>query len=88
MAQRKRYAAAFSNLLEARSLNPHNTETESLLARMRNILGPDVQNLTPPKVTLKRHPSGAPLRIAQLRLNTTGRYIADGIWTEWHEKAN
>jgi len=85
MAQRKRYAAAFSNLLEARSLNPHNTETESLLARMRNILGPDVQNLTPPKVTLKRHPSGAPLRIAQVRLNTTGRYIADGIWTEWHE---
>jgi len=44
-----------------------------------------VQNLTPPKVTLKRHPSGAPLRIAQVRLNTTGRYIADGIWTEWHE---
>jgi tetratricopeptide (TPR) repeat protein len=85
MAQRKRYAAAFTNLLEARRLNPHNTETESLLTRIRNILGPDAQNLTPPKVTLKRHPSGAPRRIAQVRLNATGRYIADGIWTEWYE---
>lgn len=85
MAQRKRYAAAFSNLLEAQRLNPDNTDTESLLARMRNILGPDAQNLTPPKVTLKRHPSGAPSRIAQVRLNTTGRYIAEGIWTEWYE---
>ena len=85
MAQRKRYAAAFSSFLEARRLNPHDTETESLLARLRNTLGPDAQNLTPPKVTLKRHPSGAPSRIAQVRLNTTGRYVADGIWTEWYE---
>jgi tetratricopeptide (TPR) repeat protein len=85
MAQRKRYAAAFSNLLEARRLNPDNPETVSLLARIRNILGPDAQNLTPPKVDLKRHPSGAPRSIAQLRLNTTGGYIADGIWTEWYE---
>jgi len=85
MAQRKRYAAAFSNLLEARRLNPDNTETESLLARIGNILGPGAQNLTPPKVDLKRHPSGAPRRMAQVRLNATGRYIADGIWTEWYE---
>jgi len=85
MAQRKRYAAAFSNLLEAQRLDPDNTETESLLARLRDILGPAAQNLTSPKVSLKRYPSGAPRRIVQVRLNTAGRYIADGIWTEWHE---
>jgi Flp pilus assembly protein TadD len=85
MAQRKRYAAAFSDFLEAQRLNPHNTETESLLARLRNILGPDAQNVMPPKVTLERYPSGAPSRIAQVRLNTSGRYMADGIWTEWYE---
>jgi len=85
MAQRKRYAAAFSNLLEARRLNPHNAETESLLARLRDILGPDAQNLTPPKISLKQHPSGVPSRIAQVRLNPTGRYSADGIWTEWYQ---
>jgi tetratricopeptide (TPR) repeat protein len=85
MAQRKNYAAAFSNLLEARRLNPDNPKTASLLARIRDILGPEAQNITPPKVALKRHPSGAPRRIAQVRLNTTGRYIAEGIWTEWYE---
>lgn len=85
MAQRKRYAAAFSDLLEAQRLNSNNTETESLLTRIRSILGPEAQNITAPKVTLKRHPSGAPSRIAQVRLNTAGRYVADGIWTEWYE---
>jgi len=85
MAQRKRYAAAFSNLLEARRLNPHDTETESLLARIGNLLGPDAQNRTSPKVTLERYPSGAPRRIAQVQLDTTGRPLADGIWTEWYE---
>jgi tetratricopeptide (TPR) repeat protein len=85
MAQRQRYAAAYANLLEAQRLNPDNTETASLLARIGNTLGPDAQNLRPPKVDLKRHPSGAPRRMAQVQLNTSGRYIADGIWTEWYE---
>jgi tetratricopeptide (TPR) repeat protein len=85
MAQRQRYAAAYANFMEAQRLNPHNTETESLLARIRNMLGPDAQSLTPPKISLRRHPSGAPHRIAQVRRNQTGRFMADGIWTEWYE---
>ena len=85
MAQRRRYATAFSDLLEARRLNPDNTETASLLARLGNLLGPDAQNITPPKVSLERYPSGAPRSIAQVHPNKAGRYVADGIWTEWYE---
>lgn len=85
MARRGRYAAAFSNLLEARRLNPEDRETGSLLARLGAQLGPEARSLVPPKVTLRRYPSGALSKIVQVKPGATGRYIADGIWTEWYE---
>ena len=85
MAERHRYEAAYSDLLEARRLNPQNKDTESLLARLRKRLGPKAQNIALPKVALKRYPSGALLRIAQMKPDATGRYIPDGIYTEWYE---
>jgi tetratricopeptide (TPR) repeat protein len=85
MAQRQRYAAAFSDLLEARRLNPQNKDTESLLARLRERLGSKARNIALPKIALKRYPSGALLRIVQMKPDATGRYIPDGIWTEWYE---
>jgi tetratricopeptide (TPR) repeat protein len=85
MAERGRYKAAYSDLLEARRLNPQNKDTESLLARLRKRLGPKAQNIALPKVALKRYPSGALLRIAQMKPDATGRYIPDGIYTEWYE---
>jgi len=85
MAERHRYEAAYSDLLEARRLNPQNKDTESLLARLRERLGPKARNIALPKVALKRYPSGALLRIAQMKPDATGRYIPDGIYTEWYE---
>ncbi len=85
MAERRRYAVAYPSLLEALRLNPRNTEAESALARLRELLEPEERNSAPPKVTLKRYPSGAPRQIVQVRPDTTGRYIPDGILTEWYE---
>jgi tetratricopeptide (TPR) repeat protein len=85
MAQRGRYAAAYSDLLEARRLNPQDKDTEFLLARLRERLGSEVRNIQPPKIALKSYPSGALLRIVQMKPDSTGRYIPDGIWTDWHE---
>ena len=45
----------------------------------------EARNIQPPKVALKNYPSGALLRIVQVKPDATGRYILDGIWTEWHE---
>jgi len=85
MAQRGRYKAAFSDLLEARRLKPQDKETEFLLTRLRELLGPEARNIALPKIALKRYPSGALLRIVQMKPDPTGRYIPDGIWTEWYE---
>jgi tetratricopeptide (TPR) repeat protein len=85
MAERHRYEAAYSDLLEARRLNPQNKDTEFLLARLRERLGPEARNIALPKVALKRYPSGALLRVVQMKPDATGRYILDGIWTEWYE---
>ena len=48
-------------------------------------LEPEARNIQPPKVALKSYPSGALLRIVHMKPDSTGRYIPDGIWTEWHE---
>jgi len=85
MAERGRYAAAYSDLLEARRLNPQDKETEFFLARLLERLGPEARNIGQPKVALERYPSGAVFIIAQMKPNTTGRYIPDGIYTEWYE---
>ncbi len=85
MAERHRYAAAYSDILEARRLNPQDKDTELLLARLRERLGPEARNIALPKVALERYPSGALLRIAQMKPDATGRYIPDGIYTEWYE---
>jgi len=85
MAERGRYKAAYSDLLEARRLNPGNKETEFLLSRLRERLGLEARNIAPSKIALKRYPSGALLRIVQVKPKAKGRYIPDGIWTEWYE---
>ena len=85
MAQRNRFAAAYANLLESRRMNPQNAETEALLALVRKRLGQEATPIEPPKVSLKRHPSGFPSSIVQVRRNAAGKYIPEGIWTEWYE---
>ncbi len=84
MAERGRFAVAYPSLMEALRLNPRNTEAESALVRLREILGPEVRD-TPPKVTLKRYASGAPEQIVQMRPNASGGFVPDGIATDWYE---
>lgn len=85
MAQRNRFAAAYSNLLEAQRLNPQNDETEALLSLVRKRLGPEIQTIHPPKISLKRYRSGMPHSITQVQPNAEGRYIPEGAWTQWYE---
>jgi tetratricopeptide (TPR) repeat protein len=84
MAERERFAVAYPSLLEALRLNPRNAEAESALVRLREILGPELRE-DPPKVSLKRYPSGAPEQIVQVRPDAAGGFIPDGIATEWYE---
>jgi tetratricopeptide (TPR) repeat protein len=84
MAERGRYAVAYPSLLEALRLNPQNVEAERAIARLRGLLRPEARGDSP-KVTLKRYPSGAPRQIVQVRPDATGRYIPDGISTDWYE---
>jgi tetratricopeptide (TPR) repeat protein len=85
MAERHRYEVAYPSLLEALRLNPQNAQAESALARLRELLEPAARSAAPPKVTLTRYPSGAPLEVAQVRLDSSGRYTRHGILTEWYE---
>jgi tetratricopeptide (TPR) repeat protein len=85
MAERGRYAAAYSELREARRLNPQDKDTEFLLSRLRERLGAEARNIGQPKVALERYPSGALLIMAQLKPDVRGRYVPDGIYTEWYE---
>jgi len=84
MAERGRFAVAYPSLMEALRLNPRNTEAESALVRLREILGPGLRGDSP-KVTLKRYTSGAPERIVQVRANASGSFVPDGIATDWYE---
>lgn len=84
-AERGRYALAYSSLMEAVRVNPQNGDARSALDRLREMLDPDAQNPVLPKVSLDKYPSGAPSKIVQVKSDTTGRYIPNGVWTEWYE---
>lgn len=85
MAERKRYPIAYSSLMEAVRIYPQNTEARSALQRLKQMPDPGMLVHHPPKVTLEKYPSGALSRIVQVRPDSTGRYIPEGIWTEWYE---
>ena len=85
MAERGRYPLAYPSLVEAVRINPQNAEARSALNRLSELIGPDVRNPGQPKVTVDKYPSGIVSKIVQVRPDATGRYIADGISTEWYE---
>jgi len=88
MAERKRYAPAYTSIREALRLNPRNMEAKSALSRLSKLVMPEAQNNAQPKVTLKEYPSGAVQTITQVKLNKSGRYIPDGILTDWYESGD
>jgi len=86
MAERRRYSLAYSMLSEAVRINPQNERAASALARLSELVDPELRHPDPPKIAMDKYPSGVPSKIVQMRKSfTTGRYIADGIWTEWYE---
>jgi len=85
MAERRRYAVAYSSISEALRLNPRNTEAESARARLHQLVEPGARSTDPPKVSLASYPSGAPQRIDQVSPNAAGRHVSNGISTEWFE---
>ncbi len=85
MAERQRYSLAYSSLMEAVRINPQNADAKSALDGLRELLEPDARNPALPKVSLEKYASGVPSKIVQVRPDATGRYLPDGIWTEWYE---
>ncbi len=84
LASRGHGPAAYSHLLEARAIDPGHPETKELLARVGGQLGGAAASFETPKFTVEKHPSGAISTIVQVRLDSRGQPVSDGIWTEWH----
>lgn len=85
MAARQRYSLAYSSLMESLRINPQNEKAKSTLDRLKELLDPDARNPVLPKVSLEKYPSGAPRKSVQVRPDESGRYVPNGIWTEWYE---
>ena len=84
MAERGRYAAAMSHLLEAQKIAPRHPETTKLMAEVGRHLG-GTREIVPPLIDVQRYESGSPRQIVQVRPGADGNYIPDVIWTEWYE---
>jgi tetratricopeptide (TPR) repeat protein len=85
MAERQRYALAYPSIMEAYRLNPRNTRAVPALDRLRGLVSPDSLYPAPARVTLEKYESGSPRKIVQVRPDSTGREVPDGILTEWYE---
>jgi len=85
MAERGRYAAAYSSLLEARRLNSGNADTEWALERLAGLIGPQAREIGQPEISIRSYSSGTPREVYQHLSDAAGRPVANGIWTEWYE---
>ena len=86
MAERRRYQFAYSGLMEALRINPQNEKAKSAIPRLRELIGSGSCRPDPPKFAVDKYSSGVPSKIVQIRLSEeTGKYIPNGIWTEWYE---
>ncbi len=85
MAERGRYATAYSSLREAQRLNPANTDARWALQRLAELIGPQAGTLERPEISIRSYASGVPRQVYQHVRDTAGRPVADGIWTEWYE---
>lgn len=85
MAERGRVRIAYSSLMEALRLNPNNTNARKSLDQIRPSLAGQELDPRPLSVQLSRYPSGAPHKLVQGRLDSSGRLLPDGIEVEFYE---
>jgi hypothetical protein len=85
MLQRGKYRAALTSLAEARRLNPQDRSLAQRISALRSRLGAEHLDTRMPKTGITEYPSGAPRVFSQARPNAEGRYVSDGIRTEWYE---
>jgi tetratricopeptide (TPR) repeat protein len=85
MAKRDRMRVAHASLLEARRINPKNLTVKKALAEFPPLPGDQAQNLSAPSILLDVYPSRAPRRLVQVRHDSSGRVVPDGIEVEFYE---
>jgi tetratricopeptide (TPR) repeat protein len=84
MSKRGRFDVAYASLIEALRLNPNNSRAKTTLARIRQIMGSQTANPQLALPMLSLYASQAPLTLTQVRRNTDGRSIIDGVKVEFH----
>jgi len=85
MVKRGRLDIAYASLQEALRLNPNNSSNQKTLAWVRKALGGLTFNPELPQIMLEIYPSRAPRKLVQLRSDSNGRPVRDGIEVEFYE---
>ncbi len=85
MTNRGRPDIAYSSVMEALRLNPNNANARSILARIKTVMKGQKLDPSPPFIQLDIYPSRAPRKLVQLRRDSQGRSITDGLEVEFHE---
>ena len=85
MTERGRLRIAYSSLMEALRLNPNNTEARKKLDQIQPALAGQELDPRPFAVQQSRYPSGAPHKLVQGRLDSSGHFLPDGIEVEFFE---
>lgn len=85
MARRGNPRIAYSSLMEALRLNPNNAGARMTLNQIQPLLGGQPPSAQMPFPVLEIYPSLTPRKLVQVRYDSSGRIIPDGIEVEWHE---
>jgi tetratricopeptide (TPR) repeat protein len=85
MARMGRPDIAYASLLDALRLNPGNTGAKATLNQVRAQLKGYSPSPEVPYISLAIYPSQAPLSLVQMRRDSNGRPVPDGIKVEFYE---
>lgn len=85
MAERGRPRVAYSSLMEALRLNPNNTSAQEALNHIRPLLAGQNLNPQPLMIRVAYFPTGAPRKIVQGRMDSSGNFIPDGVDADFYE---
>ena len=71
--------------MEALRLNPNNTSAQEALDHIRPLLAGQNLNPQPLMIRVAYFPTGAPRKIVQGRMDSSGNFIPDGIDADFYE---